>query len=139
MPTVPDWIAQSPVLRALAEDPALRDLDLRFATQDQAREGGEALAQHYAGHWHLGVLWTPDLWTLCQEVAAGKLPAGAERALHPRARPRRRRAQQRGESTTAVRRKREVGPEQFRLPWASMVMALTVATSRIARRPGCVI
>lgn len=71
MSTVPDWIARSPALRALAEDPALRDL--RFLPEDEARKGGEDLAQYYAGNWHLGVLWTPDLWSLCQEIAAGKL------------------------------------------------------------------
>ncbi|RYE91877.1 MAG: hypothetical protein EOO75_07940 [Myxococcales bacterium] len=52
-------------LRTLAE--AVRSLGVQAVSADEARAGGDALREHYAGGWPMGVLWSPALWEACRE------------------------------------------------------------------------
>jgi hypothetical protein len=60
-----DWLV-GPLapLRALAE--AVEDLGVHVVSDTESVAGGDALREHYAEGWSLGILWSDALWDACQ-------------------------------------------------------------------------
>lgn len=73
-PDAPDlgWLKAFPAIVDMLGDPKLAALGISFVSEQDAQQGGEALIEHYAGTWHLGILWTDELWRACQSLSQGK-------------------------------------------------------------------
>lgn len=67
------WLDRFPALAALRQDAASGELGLTWLGEREANAGGREAAAHYADSWHLGTLWSDELWAACQEVVAGLL------------------------------------------------------------------
>lgn len=73
-PAPPDlgWLKAFEALFAMRADAKLAEIGIAFVSEEESREGGLALAEHYANTWHLGILWTDELWKACQALSQGK-------------------------------------------------------------------
>lgn len=67
------WLAAWPDLVRLSSSEELRAAGVRFLDEGAAREGGEALARYYAGNYHLGVIWSEELFGASRDMAHGKI------------------------------------------------------------------
>ena len=60
----PGWLVD------LGADPRLRELGFALLPADEAQARSDALREHYAGSWHLGMLWLDSIWQECRERVA---------------------------------------------------------------------
>ncbi|MCC6554447.1 MAG: hypothetical protein IT372_15825 [Polyangiaceae bacterium] len=67
------WLDRFAKLAALRDDAALAAAGVSWCAEEEAREGGEALAERYAGNWQLGALGNDAIWDACGELSRGKL------------------------------------------------------------------
>lgn len=73
-PAPPDlgWLKAFPELFSISGDEKLAALGVQFVSEEDSTGGGQALAEHYENTWHLGILWTDELWKACQALAQNK-------------------------------------------------------------------